>query len=209
MAAAANLLRPHPYLSPLFRNTPITTQHTTRDTSGRSSESDSGASSADPEDDLRSNSALSFLKSSASPNSDREFYTTKKLPSPSSDSEFFARKKLVSALNEVPSPSPTSLPSVSPSGVVPKWLPPLQGLADPAAWRDIWRAPPPIAAPAPDQDQPIDLSVKSQSALSQLSDRSDEDSDQEINIDVGMDEPLNKTMPLDLTLDRQIGDVTN
>ncbi|XP_056642192.1 protein embryonic gonad-like [Diorhabda sublineata] len=208
MAAATNMLRPHPYLSPLFRNHALTTQHTTRDT-GKSSESDSGASSADPEDDLRSNSALSFLKSSASPTSDRDFYASKKLPSPSSDSEFFARKKIVtSALNNVPSVSPASLPSVSPSGVVPKWLPPLQGLGDPTAWKDVWRAPPPIAAPAPDQDQPIDLSVKSQSTAS-LSNHSDEsDDDQELNIDVGIDEP-SKSMPLDLTLDRPVTDVTN
>ncbi|KAJ8929672.1 hypothetical protein NQ314_017615 [Rhamnusium bicolor] len=210
MAAAANLLRPHPYLTPLFRNPPTTIPHTARDTSGRSSESDSGASSADPEDDMRSISALSYLKPSASPSSDRDYYSNsslKKLPSPASDSECFTRRKFVSALNHAPSVSPASLPSVSPSGLVPKWLPPLAGIGDPSAWRELWlRAPPTVAAPAPDQDQPIDLSVKPPSDCTppQLN----SDSEHELSIDVGVDEPV-KSVPLDLTLDRQVADVTN
>lgn len=210
LAAAANLLRPHPYLTPMFRN-PQTTipQHQPRELSGRSSESDSGASSADPEDELRSNSALSYLKPSASPSSDREFYSNnKKLSSPASDTEFFAKKKS-SALIPVPSVSPASLPSVSPSGLVPKWLPPVQGICDPSAWRDLWlRGPPALAAPAPDQDQPIDLSVKATSSHEIQKEVEQSDSEHELSIDVGVDEPV-KSVPLDLTLDRQITDVTN
>lgn len=207
MAAAANLLRPHPYLTPIFRN-PQTTipQHQPRELTGRSSESDSGASSADPEDELRSNSALSYLKPSASPSSDREFhYNNKKLHSPASDSEFFARKKS-SALNVVPTISPASLPSVSPSGLVPKWLPPVQGICDPSSWRELWlRGPPPVAAPAPDQDQPIDLSLKTR-VCEEANEKEDEsDSEHELSIDVGVDEPV-KSVPLDLTLDRQVSD---
>lgn len=211
ISAAANLLRPHPYLTPIFRN-PQTTipQHQPRELSGRSSESDSGASSADPEDELRSNSALSYLKPSASPSSDREFYlNSKKLSSPASDTEFFTRKK-TNALNSVPSVSPASLPSVSPSGLVPKWLPPVQGIGDPTAWRELWlRAPPPVAAPAPDQDQPIDLSVKSKCSQD-INDNIKEqsDSENELSIDVGVDEPV-KSGPLDLTLERQVTDVSN
>lgn len=211
ITAAANLLRPHPYLTPIFRN-PQTTipQHQPRELSGRSSESDSGASSADPEDELRSNSALSYLKPSASPSSDREFYlNNKKLSSPASDSEFFTRKK-TNALNLVPSVSPASLPSVSPSGLVPKWLPPTQGIGDPTAWRDLWlRAPPPVAAPAPDQDQPIDLSVKSKCSQD-INDNIETESDSEnaLSIDVGVDEPV-KSAPLDLTLERHVTDVSN
>lgn len=145
-----------------------------------------------------------------SPSSEREYYhnnSIKKLPSPASDSECFSRRKLVSALNHAPSVSPASLPSVSPGGVVPKWLPPLQGIGDPSAWRELWlRAPPPVAAPAPDQDQPIDLSVKPQSERTPS--RRDSDSDHELSIDVGVDEPV-KSVPLDLTLERQVADVTN
>lgn len=210
MAAAANLLRPHPYLTPIFRNPQtIIPQHQPRELTGRSSESDSGASSADPEDELRSNSALSYLKPSASPSSERDFYSnSKKLPSPASDNEFFARKKS-SALNPVPSVSPASLPSVSPSGIVPKWLPPVQGICDPSVWRELWlRAPPPIAAPAPDQDQPIDLSIKTSSSQSIQESQEESDSDHELSIDVGVDEPA-KSVPLDLTLDRQVTDITN
>ncbi|KAJ8925086.1 hypothetical protein NQ315_001258 [Exocentrus adspersus] len=205
IAAAASLLRPHPYLSPLFRNHPPPTTLPTPTRDARSSESDSGASSADPDDELRSASALSYLKA-ASPSSDRDYYSNssaKKLPSPSSDSECFTRRKAVAGL----SPSPASLPSVSPGGgAVSKWLPPLQGIGDPAAWRELWlrAAPPPVAAPAPDQDQPIDLSVKGQSERGSNSD-SDE---HELSIDVGVDEPV-KSLPLDLTLDRQVTDVTN
>ncbi|XP_023029856.2 eagle isoform X1 [Leptinotarsa decemlineata] len=207
-AAAANLLRPHPYLSPLFRSPQVTTPHTPRD---RSSESDSGASSADMEDEMRSTSALSYLKSSASPSSDKDFYySSKKLASSSSDSEFFARKKVAGVLNSAQSVSPASLPSVSPSGLVPKWIPPFQGIGDPSAWRDLWlRAPPPpLAAPAPDQDQPIDLSVKADSAGKVSLQEENYDSEREQSIDVGVEEPV-KMAPLDLTLERQLGGVGN
>lgn len=205
LAAAANLLRPHPYLSPLFRNPPPITP--ARDT--RSSESDSGASSADPEDDVRSTSALSYVKPSQSPASDRDYFSAssfKKLPSsPASDTECIARRK-ASSLNHAASVSPASLPSVSPSSVVPKWFPPLQGIGDPSAWRDVWlKGAPTIAAPAPDQDQPIDLSVRPQTSACP---KDESESDQELSIDVGVEEPV-KTLPLDLTLDRQTADVTN
>lgn len=185
MAAAAGLLRPHPYLTPLFQNS--TTTASSRDT--RSSESDSGASSADPEDDARS--AFSYTKPSD---------YAHKLPSPASDSEYFDRRKFISALvNAPPSVSPASLPSISPGGI-PRWLSPFQGLADPAAWRELWaRGLPSTAAPAPDQVEPIDLSVKTQLAATPPP---SEDSDQELCIDVGIDEPVNKALPLDLTLGR-------
>lgn len=217
IAAAANLLRPHPYLTPLFRNPPTTTHHHHHGRDTRSSESDSGASSADPEDDLRSTSALSYLKPSTSPSSDRDYYSSssgKKLTSPSiSDTECIARRKFVTAAARAPSSiSPASLPSVSPSSVVPKWFPPLQGISDPAAWRELWlRGPATIPArPAPDDDeQPIDLSVKQQT-FNSATPAADEDNDdeQELSIDVGVDEPV-KPVPLDLTLDRQVTDVTN
>lgn len=199
IAAAANLLRPHPYLTPLFHNAAPRTA--SRDT--KSSESDSGASSADPDDELRSSSAFSYIK----PSSDRDFFPVKKLPSPASDSECFDRRKFISALVNAPSVSPASLPSISPSGgFLPKWLPPLQGFNDPSAWRDLWtRGPLTTAAAAPDQVEPIDLSIKTSPRVTTLPTG---DSDQELCIDVGVDEPL-KPVPLDLTLDRQTTDVSN
>ncbi|NP_001107839.1 eagle [Tribolium castaneum] len=199
MAAAANLLRPHPYLSPLFHSAaPRTVSRETK-----SSESDSGASSADPDDELRSSSAFSYIK----PSSERDYFSVKKLPSPASDSECFDRRKFISALVNAPSVSPASLPSISPSGgFLPKWLPPLQGFSDPSAWRDLWaRGPVTTAAAAPDQVEPIDLSLKSAPKGTALP---APDSDQELCIDVGVDEPL-KPVPLDLTLDRQTTDVSN
>lgn len=193
IAAAANLLRPNPYL-PLFRN-PLQARET------RSSESDSGASSADPEDDLRSASALSYRKPSASPSSDRDYFSSsssKKLPSPASDSECWSRKKTIHTLFHPPPASPASLPSVSPGGgIMPRWLPPYQGFGDPSAWKDLWLRGP-VAAPAPEQEQPIDLSVRS---VRLTSDDVHSDSEPELSIDVGVDEPV-KPVPLDLTLDR-------
>ncbi|KAG5899403.1 hypothetical protein JTB14_020225 [Gonioctena quinquepunctata] len=116
----------------------------------------------------------------------------------------------MSALNPAQSISPASLPSVSPSGIVPKWLSPFQSIGDPSAWRDLWlRAPPPpVAAPAPDQDQPIDLSLKATSVAGVFPRGGLSDSEQELSIDVGVEEPV-KAGPLDLTLDRQVGGVGN
>lgn len=196
VAAASNLLRPHPYL-PLFRNIPVT-----RD--ARSSESDSGASSADPEDEMRSSSALSYLKVSASPSSERDYFmsSSKKLSSPASDSECLSRREMSATTSHAIPRSPASLPAISPGGMVPRWLPPLQGVGDPAMWRDLWlRGPITLAAPAPDQEEPIDLSVRSSSPKV----NHEVQLDNEIRVN---DEPV-KSVPLDLTLDRQTDIVTN
>lgn len=200
VAAASNLLRPHPYL-PLFRNLPVT-----RD--ARSSESDSGASSADPEDEMRSSSSLSYLKVSASPSSERDYFSgsSKKLPSPASDNECLSRREIAAAASHAIPRSPASLPAISPGGMVPRWLPPLQGVADPAMWRDLWlRGPFTVAAPAPDQEEPIDLSVRSSSP--QVNREVQLDNEIRVDVDVN-DEPV-KSVPLDLTLDRQTDVVTN
>lgn len=198
IAAAANLLRPHPYLTPLFQNSvPRTASRETK-----SSESDSGASSADIEEEVRSSSAFSYLK----PTNDRDYYTMKKLPSPASDSECFDRRKFISALVNAPSVSPASLPSISPSGGFSKWLPPLHGFTDPSSWKDLWtRGPFTTVSSAPDQVEPIDLSLKTPELVTTIP---SSESDQELCIDVGVDEPL-KPVPLDLTLDRPATDVTN
>lgn len=206
------LLRPHPYL-PLFRNHQLPT---TMDTT-KSSESDSGASSADPEDDLRSASALACSRPiTSSPFSERGEYRNhyhnhlKKHPSPSSDSECFARRKISASITLALPASPASLPSVSP-GAPPSWamlnrwpLPPLHGLPDPASWRDLWLKGPAIAEPEPtSQEQPIDLSVRTSGNSSTTpppSAHSDAASEHELSIDVGVEETL-KTVPLDLSLE--------
>lgn len=185
LPGATNLLRPHPFL-PLFRNLPIT--------ESKSSESDSGASSADPEDDLRSTSALSCFRANASPFSDRD--SLKKLPSPASDSECVARRKLSASITLAMPPSPASLPSVSP-GAAPRWLPPLHGLVDPSPWRDMWIKGPKVADVEPlSQEQPIDLSLKATNTSPSVV----SDSEQELSIDVGVEETV-KPVPLDLSLE--------
>lgn len=212
---AAGLLRPHPYL-PLFRN-PIPTQ-----VDSKSSESDSGASSADPEDDLRSASALA-CRPVASPFSDRGDYFhqhhTKKLPSPSSDNECFARRKLSASITLALPASPASLPSVSPgggaalpglpsfpaNGIGNRWLiPPFHALPDPSSWRDLWLKGPAIADPEPtSQEQPIDLSVKSsleRNSTTPPPSAHSEGSEHELSIDVGVEDSI-KTVPLDLSLE--------
>lgn len=179
-----NLLRPHPYL-PFFRNPQMS--------ESKSSESDSGASSADPEDDLRSPSAISF-RTNISPLSDRDSF--KKLPSPSSDNECLARRKLSASITLTVPSSPASLPSVSP-GAAPRWLPPHHGIVDPSSWRDFWMKGPKVADVEPlSQEQPIDLSIKSSSSPPTVP----SDSEQELSIDVGVEETL-KPVPLDLTLE--------
>lgn len=76
---------------------------------------------------------------------------------------------------------------------------------DPSAWSTWFRGPFTIAAPPVNQEEPIDLSVKPQTSA-----RSEpvQLSEAEFSIDVGVDEPV-KSVPLDLTLDRQADVVTN
>lgn len=188
IAAAASLLRPHPYLAPLFHNR--TPQHRTVSRETKSSESDSGASSADPEDESRSSRSYSYVKPRD------ECFSMKNVPSPASDSECFDRRKFISAIVNAPSVSPSSLPSISPVGNFSKWLPSFPALNDPLMWRDLWaKGPFTHAATAPDQVEPIDLSMKTTQ-------------NEEVCIDVGDNEPI-KPVPLDLTLERQTTDVTH
>lgn len=238
-AAAASLMRPHPYL-PMFGHHPHSfmglppnsmSVPMTHSREQRSSESDSGASSADLEDEVRSTGAMSCLKlSSASPVSDRDYFSggsSKKLPSPASDSEC-TRRKLNNIFTQFAPASPASLPAISP-GVVPRWLPPFPGIGDPALWRDLWpkSIPLPIAPVTPlienhnhnqenhNQEQPIDLSTKPTSNTSSASATAttillDSETD-DLNIDVGVDEQpqVVKTAPLDLTLERPQDVVSN
>lgn len=182
---AAAALRPPPYL-PLFRPTQTIPQDT------RSSASDSGASSADPEDDSRSPSAFSIRKPSASPSSDRDYFSgssSKKLPSPSSDSDAYTAK-LNGSITQVPEMSPSSI--MPPTGIIPRWIPPFHGFGDSSSWRDLWMRPPiTLAAPAPDQNEPIDLSV-----------RSSKDTKLSNPASPVREESVKPVVPLDLSLDR-------
>ncbi|KAK5642329.1 hypothetical protein RI129_008496 [Pyrocoelia pectoralis] len=184
------LLRPHPYL-PLLRNPPLISTDT------KSSESDSGASSADLEDDLRSTSGLSCFRFTTSPAiSDKSTVSSKKLRSPSSDCEYFNRKNITSFIP----PSPASFPAVSPSGPFPRWLPSFNSIGDPNSFRDLWiKGSLSIAETAPEQEQPIDLSVRSINSKTQVQSKSFVIDESEIV----------KPVPLDLTLDRQADIVTN
>lgn len=176
LAAAAGLLRPNPYLSPMFRNPgSVSIPQVLRDTASNC-ESDSGASSADLEDEVRSGSALSYRRPTGSPLSDRL----------SSDTDCFSRNHRTLTLNNnnnhlkalplgspirpqlphAPSISPAVSPSVPPSpnslAVVPnqRWFPP-PVLSEHAIFRELWLRPPPLSEPVgANQDQPIDLSVK-------------------------------------------------
>ncbi|GLV34442.1 Sodium-dependent multivitamin transporter [Carabus blaptoides fortunei] len=215
---APGLLRPHPYFP--FLRLPT---HTQANMDGKSSESeDSGASSADPDDDLRSASALACTRARASPcNSDRGDYFTqtnvntnnsssKKLLSPASDSECFARRKYAASITLALPASPASLPSVSPGGglgLTSPWLPPPLNVnaADPTSWRELWLRAPRVAAPEPtSQEQPIDLSLRANPANTTPSPSvvPSEASDHELNIDVGVEDGL-KPVPLDLVVKRK------
>ncbi|KAB0796298.1 hypothetical protein PPYR_10359 [Photinus pyralis] len=183
------LLRPHPYL-PLLRNPPLLSSDT------KSSESDSGASSADLEDDVRSTSGLSCFRFTTSPAiSDKSTVSSKKLPSPSSDCEYFPRRPLMPPIS-------APFPIVSPSGTFPRWLPTFSGLGDSSPFRDLWLkggGTLPLAETAPEQEHPIDLSVRSINSKMQVQSNSFAIDESEIV----------KPVPLDLTLDRQADIVTN
>lgn len=174
------MLRNHPYM-PLFRNPPPITTDT------KSSESDSGASSADLEDDIRSTSGLSCFRFSTSPAvSEKSTVSSKKLPSPISDGEYFSRKRIAS-------PMSLTLP-VSPNGPFSKWLPTFHGIGDPNAFRELWlRGSLPLPEPVPEQDQPIDLSIRNVTT----------------QVQVQSDSEIIKPVPLDLSLERQTDVVTN
>lgn len=240
---AASSIRPPPFL-PLFR-----TQTLSSDT--KSSASDSGASSGDPEEDTRSPSAFS-RKPPSSPLSERDFITSKKLPSPLSDNDFmnkfsssneflnkfpnsneflnklpngneflnkfpnsnellnkfsngneFLNKfpngnefltKFPNSFVQLPAVAPAPLSLLPPNGIIPNWLPPFQGLGNPSAWRDLWLKPQITpASPAPDQDEPIDLSVKPKVQSEDKLDNSPKQTSIEESV---------KQVPLDLTLER-------
>ncbi|KAF5306695.1 hypothetical protein FQR65_LT07250 [Abscondita terminalis] len=190
--STAGLLRPHPYYRHLNVSNPATTD-------AKSSESDSGASSADPDDEMRSTSAFSYFGPTISPTNDRTSISSNKiLPHGDNVQKLFPGK--------VPS-LPTFPPTISPSGLFPRWLPTFPNISYPAGWRDLWlRGPVPVAEPAPEQDQPIDLSLRPKTSTPTVQ----TDSESELNIDVGVEESI-KHVPIDLSLDNsdKSGDIMN
>ncbi|KAF5300846.1 hypothetical protein FQA39_LY10968 [Lamprigera yunnana] len=187
--STGGLLRPHPY----YRH--ISTPNTTT-TDTKTSESDSGASSADLEDEIRSTSAFSYFGSTISTN-DRSGISSSKIHNDNFHKLFPGK---------VP-PLPTFPPSVSPSGLFPRWLPNLPNMTYPTAWKDLWfRGPVAVAEPAPEQEQPIDLSLRPKTSTPTVQ----TDSESELNIDVGVEESV-KHVPIDLSLDNsdKSGDIMN
>lgn len=202
---AANFLRTHPYLS-MFQN-PLPNV-----IDSKNSESDS-ASSTDLEEEMKFSNSFAGNNSSFSlpESSYRNLnHSTTKI-SPSSDSECFSNRTIPTTHSSSPASLP-SLPSVSPSGIPPGiklanplLIPPLQNSPILGSWRNLWLKGPMLLKREPElvisQDQPIDLSVKTNdSSSTRLSTHSDVESEHELNIDVGVEENV-KIVPLDLSLE--------
>lgn len=169
--------------------------------------SDSGASSADPEDDSsRSASAMSFLRPTSSPLSDKDYFS-----SSSHKNKETVKRKLPShptihitsspfgsgpSMNSFSARSAPFIPALRalPAGSLTSW--PLR------TGGDLLLCSPALAGVAMDQDQPIDLSIKSSAMTCRASINDDcSDSEPELSIDLkdDMDAHDLKT-PLDLTL---------
>lgn len=172
--------------------------------------SDSGASSADPEDDnsSRSASALSFIRPTSSPLSDKDFFSNNN----HKPKEATKRKSMPNVTLNIPSSpfgSSSSIASFSPrSG---PFLPALRSVpAGPlSSWPsrtggDLLLCSPALAGVAVDQDQPIDLSIKSSAMTCRGSAKNEDcsDSEPELSIDLKDDEDASEVLktPLDLTL---------
>ncbi|GBP49955.1 Protein embryonic gonad [Eumeta japonica] len=177
------------------------------------SPSDSGASSADPEDDnsSRSTSGLSIFRPASSPCSEKDVRLNA-IKNQSKDS----RKRKVSNISLTLPPSPfgntSSAPSFSPrtSPYVPqgniqciRTTPP--GIT--SNWQsrsggDLLLHSPAVAGVAIEQDQPIDLSVKS-TAMIFRSPQKNEDTDSEPELSIDLNDDNGKDLmknPLDLSL---------
>lgn len=169
--------------------------------------SDSGASSADPEDDnsSRSASVLSFLRPTSSPLSDKDYFSNNN----QKPKEATKRKTITLNIPSSPFGSSSSISSFSPrSG---PFLPALKTLpSNPlSAWSsrtggDLLLCSPALAGVAVDQDQPIDLSIKSSAMTCRSSVKNEDcsDSEPELSIDLKDDEDAGDSLktPLDLTL---------
>lgn len=182
--------------------------HFTEDVTRQSvSPSDSGASSADPEDDnsSRSTSGLSIFRPASSPCSEKDV-RLHAIRNQTKD----VRKRKPCTLPPSPFGPVSATPSFSPR--TGHFLPtPLQNLRPIppglATWPnrnggDLLLHSPAVAGVAVDQDQPIDLSIKSTAVLFR-SPKNDEVSDSEPELSIDLSEDNGKDImknPLDLSL---------
>ncbi|CAH1638904.1 unnamed protein product [Spodoptera littoralis] len=169
------------------------------------SPSDSGASSADPEDDnsSRSTSGLSIFRPASSPCSDKDV----RLQALKNHNKDRRRKPTLppspfGTVSAPPSFSPRSAPYLPVQLQSLRAAPP--GLA---TWQnrnggDLLLHSPAVAGVAIDQDQPIDLSIKSTAVIFR-SPKNDEVSDSEPELSIDLSEENSKEVmknPLDLSL---------
>lgn len=169
------------------------------------SPSDSGASSADPEDDnsSRSTSGLSIFRPASSPSSEKDI----RLHAIRNQNKDVKRKKpslppfgLSQQLTATPSYTPRSVPFMS--SPMPQMRP-----IPAMSWQgrnggDLLLHSPAVGGIAIEQDQPIDLSIKSTAVLFRSPKNEDaSDSEPEMSIDLNSDSSKDiMKIPLDLSL---------
>lgn len=168
------------------------------------SPSDSGASSADPEDDnsSRSTSGLSIFRPASSPSSEKDI----RLHAIRNQNKDVRRKKPVTMS---PSFSATASPSYSPRSAqfLPTPIQSLRPIPPGMAWPtynggDLLLHSPAVAGIAVEQDQPIDLSIKSTAVLFR-SPKNEEISDSEPELSIDLNNDNSKDImknPLDLSI---------
>lgn len=172
------------------------------------SPSDSGASSADPEDDnsSRSTSGLSIFRPASSPCSEKDV----RLQAIRNQSKDVRKRKPALPLSPfVVSPSPSFLPRSGPQvGFIPTSMHAMRSVPSGIGnWHirnggDLLQHSPAMAGIAIDQDKPIDLSIKSTAVLFR-SPKNDEVSDSEPELSIDLSEDNTKDLmknPLDLSL---------
>lgn len=164
------------------------------------SPSDSGASSADPEDDnsSRSTSGLSIFRPASSPSSEKDVRL------------HVVRNQTKDVRKRKPATLPFGAAAASFTRAVP-YLQPVQNLRSIPTGIPTWQncnggdlilRSPAVAGVAIEQDQPIDLSIKSTAVLYR-SPKNEELSDSEPELSIDMSEESGKDMmknPLDLSL---------
>nr|XP_034831416.1 protein embryonic gonad-like [Maniola hyperantus] len=170
------------------------------------SPSDSGASSADPEDDnsSRSTSGLSIFRPASSPCSEKDV----RLHAIRNQNKDLKRRK-PSTLPSSPFGPMTASPSYSPRSApfLPSPLQNIRPIPSGLAWQnrnggDLLLHSPAVAGVAVEQDQPIDLSIKSTAVLFR-SPKNEEVSDSEPELSIDLNDDNGKDImknPLDLSL---------
>ncbi|XP_068618586.1 protein embryonic gonad-like [Battus philenor] len=172
------------------------------------SPSDSGASSADPEDDnsSRSTSGLSIFRPASSPCSEKDV----RLQALRNQSKDIRRKK-PTTLPISPFTTSPATPSYPPRGSsflpLPTAMQNIRSIPPGITWQtrnggDLLLHSPAVAGVAIEQDQPIDLSIKSTAVLFR-SPKRDEISDSEPELSIDLSEDNTKDImknPLDLSL---------